>query len=162
MERVPRWGAAVVVAAVVLGLIVGFVATRDSGSKNQPSSEDASTGPVSPHVVDGHDLGAIADDTALKSKVEPDIGASTASTGAPATAGKRHPAVAPCESETRALQPGVEVLVYHATVTWQGTAAVVLGFSPAGTPVTSSPRRRPPTRVYVLARSGCRLLSFQS
>jgi len=156
-----RWAAVAVVVAVVLGVIVGFVATRDSGSKS-PASQDASAGPVSPQVVDAHDLGAINDDAALKSKVEPNVGAAAAATSAHATSSKTHRTVAPCESETRALQPGTEVLVYRATATWQGTPAVVLGFSPVGAPATSSPGRRPPTRVYVVARSGCRLLSFQS
>jgi hypothetical protein len=68
---------------------------------------------------------------------------------------------APCEGAARALQQGDQVLVYVASARWQGTPAEVLGFSPPGAQVTSSGRPAP-TRVYVLARSGCRLLVFQS
>src|SRR5436189_244750 len=50
----------------------------------------------------------------------------------------------------------------EATARWQGTPADVFGFSPPGAPATSSPGRPAPMRVYVLARSDCRLLVFQS
>jgi hypothetical protein len=151
MERFPRWAAVAVIAAVVLGVVVGVLATRDSGDSGKPKS----LGPVSTHVVDGGDLRDLNDDAALRAKVEPVLATS-------ASAPRSTQSATTCEGETRALQPGTEVLVYRATATWQGTPAVVLGFSPVGAPATNSPGRRPPTRVYVVARSGCRLLSFQS
>lgn len=177
--RLSRWAAIGGVAAVALGVLVGIVATRDTTSKHQFASRDTSSGPVSPTAVDGGDLGVVDDATALRAKVEPGVASSAAAPSAEAApsassspaaaaapAGARKQAatagVVPCEREARALQPGTEVLVYRATAAWQGTPAVVLGFSPADAPATTAPGRRVPTRVYVLARSDCRLLSFQS
>ncbi len=140
------------IGAIVVGVAVWLLVARDSGSK--PAHQPA--GPVAANVVEGADLGELKDDASLRAAVEPRVFASTSSVA-------RHrssQATWPCEREARALQPGTEVLVYRATATWQGTSAVVLGFSPPAAPAPSS--RRPPTRVYVLARSGCRLLSFQS
>src|SRR5207248_8173375 len=68
----------------------------------------------------------------------------------------------PCEANARALQPGTQVLVYRATARWQGTPAVVFGFSAQSPTSTRQAGRPSPTRVYVMARSGCRLLVFQS
>jgi hypothetical protein len=65
-----------------------------------------------------------------------------------------------CVPAARALQREPDVLVYVARATWQGTPADVLGFSPPGARTTGS--RPAPTRVYVLARSDCHLLVFQS
>ena len=184
---VPRWAALAGVAAVAVGVLVGLVATRDTGSRQNYAAVGESAGPVSSDVVNGGDLGEVDDDTALRQKLEPHMlqtqskaGASgEAATSAAASPPSSTPAegapsrgasagvekgsdrsAVPCEREARALQPGTEVLVYQATATWQGTPASVLGFSPPGAPATNS--RRVPTRVYVLARSDCRLLSFQS
>jgi hypothetical protein len=114
-------------------------------------------------LVEGGDLGDLADAQVLHDKLHPMFGA-----GRPVGAQPTVPAdrlhsrsPAPCEATARTLQPGDEVLVYVAGARWQGTPAEVLGFSPPDARATSSGRPIP-TRVYVLARSGCRLLAFQS
>jgi hypothetical protein len=91
--------------------------------------------------------------------------ASPATSAAPAPRPVRQPGPGEpprCEAQARKLQPAGAALTYVATARWQGTPADVLGFSPPGAPATSSPGRATPTRVYVLARSDCRLLVFQS
>jgi hypothetical protein len=191
--RVPRW-AALAGIAVAAGLVVAVVVVTRSG-RARPTSA-AAAAPVSAHLVDGGDLGEIADAQVLHDKLQPRLGASSAA-GGQAAAGARSPMAAPpatgsgagtsatatsaaaeagatvppkrlagrrpapCESTARALQPGQEILTYVAGARWQGAPAEVLGFSPADARGSGS-GRPVPTRVYVLARSGCRLLVFQS
>ena len=68
----------------------------------------------------------------------------------------------PCEAVARSLQPKGARLTSVATTIWQGTPADVFAFRPPGVPATSAPGRQTPRRVYVLARSDCHLLVFQS
>src|SRR5207248_10570812 len=107
------------------------------------------------------------------------FGAATGASGGAASAGSetaspsatRQPVPPPvtepgqpprCEAQARKLDSKGAALVYEATARWQGTPADVFGFSPSGAPATSAPGRPTPTRVYVLARSDCHLLVFQS
>jgi len=180
-----RLAAAVAAAAAVI--VVGFVVTRVTSSHTSPAK---ALGPAAPDVIHGGDLGDVNDALALRAKIQPSLGgaASAAAQGAPADAGqaapfrpggaaaaqsttdataspaeKAGPAAAPrCEAEARKLQPAGAVLLYEATARWQGMPADVFGFSPPGAPATSSPSRPAPTRVYVLRRSDCQLLVFQS
>jgi hypothetical protein len=144
-----------VVGAVALVVIIGLVVTRTSGSGDS-SNALTGAGPVSANLIRGGDLGDVDGDQALRQKIEP-----TLKTGASHTSQKPGPQPA-CAGEARKLQRSGPVLTYVATARWQGTAADVFGFSPPGAPATSSRGRPSPTRLYVLARSDCRLLVFQS
>jgi len=171
----------------VAALVVGVVVARVSTSNN---SSSAAKGPVSHNLVKAGDAGDVNNELTLRGIVEPALyqqapsgsgaagpfGGGTGSTsgeaagqtpGSPVTAPPARQAAGPrqtprCEAEARKLQPKGAVLVYEATVRWQGTPADVFGFSPPGAPATSAPGRRTPTRVYVLSRSDCHLLVFQS
>ena len=177
-----QWTVVVAAGAVAAALLVGLVVTRVGTSSR---SAKTAAGPVSTNLVRAGDLGDVGDAQALRSKIEPgltsagahapaDQGAApgeaaggAASKAAPqrqAVSGARPVAAeAPrCETAARALQRSRDVLVYVATARWQGTPADVFGFSPAAAPATSSPGRPTPTRIYVLARSDCHLLVFQS
>jgi hypothetical protein len=181
-DRRRQWTVVVAAGAVAAALLLGLVVTR-AGT----SSKSSKTAAVSSNLVRAGDLGNVDDAQGLRAKIEPrltqtaaqapDKGAASAAGqsgggggGAAATPERRAasearqaPAEAPrCEGAARALQPGRALLVYVATVRWKGTPADVFGFSPAGAPVTGSPGRPTPTRVYVLARSDCHLLVFQS
>jgi hypothetical protein len=188
--RVPRWAVLAGVGAIAAGLVFGaVVVTR--GDRARPASTAAAkgAGPVSAHLVEGGDLGDVADAQGLHDKLQPTLGAASTQAAAAArspapSAGKSDTATSgnavsgtalgtvpakrlagrrtvPCEAAARALQPGPQILTYVADARWQGTPAEVLGFSPADARGSSS-ARPVPTRVYVLARSGCRLLVFQS
>ncbi|MCU1451696.1 MAG: hypothetical protein JWP02_3866 [Acidimicrobiales bacterium] len=196
--RVPRWTAIAGAGAIAAGLVVGAV-VMTRGDRARPTSSLAAqaAAPVSAHLVEGGDLGEVADAQVLHDKLQPNLGGPSSAASAQGTAGARSPMAAtpaagsdtgasaktasgaapaggtvpakrlagrrpvPCEATARALQPGEEVLTYVADARWQGTPAEVLGFSPADAPGSGSGRPAP-TRVYVLARSGCRLLVFQS
>jgi negative regulator of sigma E activity len=183
-DRRRQWTVVVVAGAVAAALLVALVVTRVGTSSK---SSNTAAGPVSSNLVRAGDLGNVDDAQGLRAKIEPrltqtaaqapDKGAASAAgqsggggAGAAATPERRvasearqAPAEAPrCEGAARALQPGRALLVYVATARWKGTPADVFGFSPAGAPVTGSPGRPTPTRVYVLARSDCHLLVFQS
>jgi len=150
-----RWKVGAVVVVVVAAVIVGVVATRLAHSGGPPDGLRGA-GPVSAKLVRAGDLGTIESDEALRQKIEPAL-----RVGAPHTSEQPRPAPT-CAAEARKLQRNGPVLTYVATAQWQGTPADVFGFSPSGGPATSSPGRPSPTRLYVLARSGCRLLVFQS
>ena len=177
-----QWTVVIAAGAAAAAVIAGLVVTR-AGTSSKPS--DTAAGPVASNVVRAGDLGDVDDAQGLRAKIEPGLpamaaagpsanpGAAAGQTGGSAagaaterrtaSAARRAASEAPrCEAAARALQPGRDVLVYVATARWQGTPADVFGFSPAGAPATSSPGRPTPTRVYVLARSDCHLLVFQS
>jgi hypothetical protein len=139
----------------VAALVVGVVVARVSTSNN---SSSAPRGPVSHNLVRAGDVGDVNNELTLRGLVEPALYQQTAPARKPAGA-RQTPR---CETEARKLQPNGAVLVYEATARWQGTPADVFGFSPPGAPATSVPGRRAPTRVYVLSRSDCHLLVFQS
>lgn len=142
------------IGGVVVAVAVAIAITRSDTSSDSRSA----AGPVSTNVVRAGNLGDASDEQALREKVEPALTARASIT--PTTTSKAAPSR--CEPQARALQPAGAMLVYEATARWQGTPADVIGFSPPGAPKTTVPDRRPPTRVYVLARSDCRLLVFQS
>jgi hypothetical protein len=184
-RRRKQWTVVVAAGAVAAALLVALVVTRVGTSSR---SSKTAAGPVSTNLVRAGDLGDVDDAQALRAKIEPGLtttaGPQAAASGASGQAGgasagaangaeptattqKRALSAARtateqprCEAAARDLQPGRDVLVYVATARWQGTPADVFGFSPAGAPATSS--RPTPTRVYVLARSDCHLLVFQS
>jgi len=179
-ERRRQWTVVVAAGAVAAALLVGLVVTR-AGTSSKSSKTAA--GAVSPNLVRAGDLGDVGDAQGLRAKIEPQLtptaaahapskptpaagpaaGAGAQSTTDQRVASAARQTEAPrCEGAARALQRGRDLLVYVATARWQGTPADVFGFSPAGAPVTGSPGRPTPTRVYVLARSDCHLLVFQS
>jgi hypothetical protein len=114
-------------------------------------------------VTEGGDLGDVAGLDVLRSRTAPVTAQAPAAARAnagSATSGAAESAGVPpqpvqvgtraCEIEARAARPQVGVVVYAATLRYQGAPAVVLGFSPAaGTP---------PTVLLVLSQPGCRLL----
>jgi len=190
VTRRRRWTLVAAAGAAAAAALVGVLVTRVSTSHKTATTALGKAGPVSSQLVRAGDLGDVDDAQALRAKIEPGLPASAAPQaaagaeaaqpdtnagggivrGAPSTAtterralnAARAPAEPPrCEAAARTLQPGRAVLVYVATARWQGTAADVFGFSPEGAPATTSSRPTP-TRVYVLARSDCRLLVFQS
>ena len=151
-----RWKLVAVIGALAVAITVGIIVTR--GSSSGTSNALDKSGPVSADLVRAGALGDIAGEQALRDKIEPALrtgGAEEASTST---------ADAPlCTDQARKLQPKGASLTYVATAGWQGTPADVFGFSPPGAPATTGSAGRPhPTRVYVLARSDCRLLVFQS
>ena len=191
VTRRRRWTLVAVAGGAAAAVLVGVLVTGVSTSHKSSTAALRKAGPVSSQLVRAGDLGDVDDAQALRAKIEPGLPAAVApqaaagakaaqpDTGAgggiirggPSTAtatterralnAARAPSEAPrCDAAARTLQPGRAVLVYVATARWQGTAADVFGFSPEGVPATSS--RPTPTRVYVLARSDCRLLVFQS
>jgi hypothetical protein len=183
--------AGAVAAAVVVGLVVTRVSTShtSSTSSGPVASNIVRAGDLG-DINDDLALRA-AVETALPSAASNRRGAASvggdnesatgngASAGAAGVAGPANPTPGPsvtalptrpvagprqpprCEVQARQLDAKGAELTYEATARWQGTPADVFGFSPAGAP-TSSPGRPPPTRVYVLARSDCHLLVFQS
>jgi hypothetical protein len=179
-----RWTIVAAAGAVAAAALVGLVVTRIGTSHKSSTVAQEKAGPVSGQLIRAGDLGDVDDAQALRAKVEPGLPAKAGpQTAASPAAGDQSAGAAPstattqrralsaarttgepsrCEGVARTLQPGRVVLVYLATARWQGTPADVFGFSPAGAPATSSPGRPTPTRVYVLARSDCRLLVFQS
>ena len=150
-----NWKVIAVVAAVALVVVIGVVVTRQSGS-GESSNGLSGAGSVSAKLVHGGELGDIDSDQALRQTIEPAL-----KKGAPHTTQRPGPAPT-CAAEARTLQRSGPDLTYVATARWQGTPADVFGFSPSGAPATGSPVRPSPTRLYVLARSDCRLLVFQS
>ncbi len=139
----------VAIGVVAAAIVVGVVVTRSGGGPK-------SGGPVSTRLVRAGDLGNLSDAQALRARVEPALGrTSVAPSRSPAASLPR------CEQMARAMQPGNNVLVYVAAARWQGMAVDVYGFSPAGAP-PSAASHRAPVRVYVVARSDCRLVVFQS
>ncbi|MBV8160219.1 MAG: hypothetical protein JO265_04785 [Acidimicrobiia bacterium] len=163
----PRWQRAAVGGAIVVGVVavavgVGVVVTRAGGSHPSSTTPLAKDGPVSANLVRAGDLGPVEGDQALRAKIEPALTALGVRHQPATTATTAASAPPLCDGVARALQPRGATLAYLATALWQGTPADVLGFSPAGAPATTAPGRRPQTRVYVLARSDCRLLVFQS
>jgi hypothetical protein len=181
-QRRRQWTVVVAAGAVAAALLVGLVVTR-AGTSSKSSKTAA--GAVSPNLVRAGDLGDVDDAQGLRAKIEPQLtptaaarapgnptpaAGQTGGAGAQSTTERRVASAAQqtpteatrCERAARALHPGRDLLVYVATARWQGTPAEVFGFSPAGAPVTGSPGRPTPTRVYVLARSDCHLLVFQS
>jgi len=176
--------AAGIAAAVLVAGGVAALVGRSGSSSSKFAAASRRSGPVASNFIEAGDIGDLADDKTLKARVEPSLfateaGASAAAPApaaggaAPQTSGQpsaksdalRSAAAAgplPCEAKARALQPGAQVLVYRASARWQGTPAVVFGFT-AASPTPTRPSGKPsPTRVYVMARSGCRLLVFQS
>jgi hypothetical protein len=147
-----RWKLFVVGGAVVVAVVIGGVLTRSS-----PSPDPGTSGPVASNLVSAGNLGAVDGDQALRAKLEPAL-----SSGATRPGGTQQTALTLCGGAARKLQPQGSALAYIATADWQGTPAEVFGFNPPGAQATSSPGRPAPTRVYVLARSDCRLLVFQS
>src|SRR5205823_14201651 len=192
VTRRRRWTLVAVAGGAAAAVLVGVLVTGVSTSHKSSTAALRKAGPVSSQLVRAGDLGDVDDAQALRDKIEPGLPAASAPQataspsaqagtpgatgggivrGAPSTAtterrtlnAARAPSEAPrCDAAARTLQPGRAVLVYVATARWQGTAADVFGFSPEGVPATSSAVRPTPTRVYVLARSDCRLLVFQS
>lgn len=151
-----RWKLVAVIGALAVAIAIAIIVTRASTSST-PASLDKS-GPVSASLVRAGALGDVDGEQALRDKIEPALrtgGASQASGGT---------TDAPlCVVQARKLQPAGASITYVATARWQGTPADVFGFSPPGAPATTGSVGRPhPTRVYVLARSDCRLLVFQS
>jgi hypothetical protein len=151
-----RWKLVAVMGALVVAIAIGIIVTRSSTSSTSTSIENS--GPVSANLVRAGALGDVNGEQALRDKIEPALrtgGAQRASTSV---------SDAPlCTTQARELQPQGAPLAYVATARWQGTPADVFGFSPPGAPATTGAAGRPhPTRVYVLARSDCRLLVFQS
>jgi len=144
-----------VVGGIAVIVIIGVVVTRMSDDRSS-SSGLSGAGPVSAKLVRAGDLGDSDGDQTLRQRVEPALRA-----GAPHTSGQPGP-VPVCAAEARKLQRNGPALSYVATAQWQGTPADVVGFSPSGGPAKSSPGRPSPTRLYVLARSDCHLLVFQS
>ena len=180
-----RWKVLAVAGAVAAAIVIGVVVTRASTSHKTSKTALGKAGPVSSNLVQAGDLGNVDDSLALRAKIQPGLPApasapaaegqasSGGAAGARAESGTEQRALsatkpttasqAPkCEAAARALQPQGAVLVYEAIARWQGTPADVFGFSPPGPPATSAPGRPTPTRVYVLARSDCHLLVFQS
>jgi len=181
-----RWKVFAVAGAVAAAAVIGVVVTRASTSDKSHNAALGKAGPVAKDLVRAGDLGDVDDAQALRARIQPGLpagaamqgqaqaatpaapgsgaGAATNGAAAPVQRGLRAASgEAPrCEAAARALQPSGAVLVYEATARWQGTPADVFGFSPPGSPATSVPGRPPPTRVYVLARSDCHLLVFQS
>jgi hypothetical protein len=175
-RRLVTAAAGIAAAVLVAG---GVVALVHRGASRSSSTASRALGPVAANVVEAGDLGDLADDKALKAQVEPSLStteaapaagaAGAAASKAPAQTGAKSEALRsssarplPCEAQARALQPGTQVLVYRAAARWQGTLAVVFGFTAAGPTPTRSAGALSPTRVYVMARSGCGLLHFQS
>jgi hypothetical protein len=147
-----RWKLFAVGGAVVVVVVIGVVLTRRS-----PSPDPAGRGAVASSLVSAGDLGPLDGEQALRAKLEPALsGRATRPSGTQQIARSR------CEGAARNLQPQGAALAYVATAGWQGTPAEVFGFNPRGAPATSAPGRPAPTRVYVLARSDCHLLVFQS
>ena len=132
-------------------MVLGAVLTRGSPSNN------STAGPVASNVVWAGDLGVVDGEQALRAKLEPALVAKNTH-----PTGTQQIQRTQCEATARKLQPQDAALAYVATTNWQGTSAEVFGFNPPGAPATSSPGRPAPTRVYVLARSDCHLLVFQS
>jgi hypothetical protein len=143
-----------VVGAVAAVIVIGVLVARSSTSGD---SGKTGAGPVSSNLVHAGELGNVADVQGLKAKIEPGLPGR-----APGVTRASSSDAAKCETAARALQPQATTLVYVATARWQGTDAEVFGFSPPGAPATTAPGRPSPTRVYVLARSDCHLLVFQS
>jgi hypothetical protein len=181
-----RWKVFAVAGAVAAAAVIGVVVTRAGTSHKSPTAALGKAGPVSKDLVRAGDLGDVDDAQALRAKIQPGLpagaavrGQAQAATPAAPGAGAGAPAnrsaataqrglsaaageTPRCEAAARALQPSGAALVYEATARWQGTPADVFGFSPPGSQATSVPGRPTPTRVYVLARSDCHLLVFQS
>jgi len=150
-----RWKLVGVIGALAVAIAIAIVITRGSTSSTSASLEKS--GPVSGSLVRAGALGNIDGEQALRAKIEPALH----SGDTPTSAGTSDSPL--CTSQARKLQPAGAPLTYVATARWQGTAADVFGFSPLGAPATTGSAGRPhPTRVYVLARSDCRLLVFQS
>ena len=142
------------VGAAAVAVIIGVAITRVTSGGSSPSDKAL---PTSASLIRAGNLGDVADEQQLRAKLEPTL----LGNGAPSTA--RSTSTEPrCTAAAHTLQPAGAVRVYEATATWRGAAADVFGFSPPGAPATSSPRHPTPTRVYVLARTDCRLLVFQS
>ncbi|TMK89108.1 MAG: hypothetical protein E6G57_03290 [Actinobacteria bacterium] len=147
-----RWKLILVVGALVAAVVIGLALTR-----SPTASHSAKTGPVSANMMWAGDLGAVDGVQALRAKLEPVLAAS----GTRPT-GTQQIERSSCEGAARKLQPSGVALAYGARTRWQGTPAEVFGFNPPGVRATSAPGRPAPTRVYVLARSDCHLLVFQS
>ena len=151
-------------AAIILGLAV-----TGCSSPNHSSQPLGQNGPTARNLIRAGDLGAVPDELALRTALEPALaaGSKTASPPKPSAGQPLR-----CEGVARGLQPPGAALAFVATTSWRGTPAEVFGFSPPGAPSTamptatttapSSPGRPNPMRVYVLARPNCQLLVFQS
>jgi hypothetical protein len=173
-----------IAAALLLVLGAAFGLTRLTGSDRSERAttgaatrESATAGTGSPAPVALGDLGEIAGDEALRAVVEPSVAqfsAGAARVPAPSSAQDQSryqdalekrtdagPAAAGaartrtvCSGAARALDPANVRPVAEGTATWQGTPADVLVYGVEERPGSA--------RVYVLARDGCRVLSFQS
>lgn len=174
-----RWWLPGSAAAAVLAIVVLTVAvirgglggggdeqtdTALSGGRGEQGTAALESGvPPPAQTFDAGDLGDVADVATLRSRVGAlaQAGGRSAAPAAPTPPGVAADAAAPqpsvvgtrvCEAEARTARPSLGVVVYSATLRWQGTPAVVLGFAdrPGGQPVT----------LLVLAPSGqCRVLA---
>ena len=149
-----------IAAAAAVAVGVAALAGHGGSGGSKFAAASRSSGPVAANVVEAGDLGDLPDDKALKARVEPSLSTDEAAPSAAPLAGATGAAAPetttqtarptakqetlrstsarplPCEAQARALQPGTQLLVYRATARWQGTPAVVFGFTGAG-PVTT-------------------------
>jgi len=157
-----RRQAALVIGAVVATVLVALGAVALAGRGGAGGSRRSQgAGPVAGALVDAGDLGEVADAQALRQRVEPALPTTGTSGTAQSAKRTRGPSL-PCEAETRRLHPTSQLLVYRAAARWQGTPAVLFGFTGTA-PAPARPAGKPtPTRVYVMSRADCELLVFQS
>ena len=170
------WLAAAVAAAVLAAVGLSSLLSVYGGSPNQattaagPAREStAPGGGVAGPTADSSaaapaaaaDLGDIADPATLVARARPGLPAGTtppaAALPAPTPAGAPLSGSAgpgplvggtrPCEAQARSRQPSLGAVVYFATASRAGVAAVVLGFSTGPDPG--------PVTLLLLARDGC-------
>ena len=132
----------VVAVAVLLGVAVAAVAVVARGN-NADQLEQAS-------VADGGDLGSQSDPLALSEQLAPAL----ADTREGSATGSAPPADAPCADSPSALPEGQADLVYTASVDWEGTPAIVLGYRTQDESLARI--------LLVVAKDDCRLLVTQS
>ena len=180
-RRAGTWAGGIAAATLlVLGAAFGLsqLSNRDgnqlatTGAKvSAPASEagdqaGTSAGPATAtEVSELGDLGALTDTAALRALVQPtlaqlDAGAPPAAERAAPDAnqqfrsGAKQATVRRCADAARALDPANLRPAAAGIATWQGTPAEVFVYAVEGRPGAA--------RVYVLARSDCRVLEFQS
>lgn len=183
-----RWAVLVSAAAAVVVAIglVGYLARTDDGNGRRtdtalapaPTVDQrlgapsvAGNGTTSDSLVEGANLGEVADGRALVEKVGPEVNGPSAA----AAAATDNPVVAPpnqaqgpsgsvggvkgpqevgtraCELQARSIDPGAGPLAYVASATQGGAPATVLGFAPPG--------GGRPLSLFLMAQDGCRLLA---
>jgi hypothetical protein len=174
-RRLATWAGGVAAATLLLlGAAFGLSQLSNQGGSNAELTQtgaSTTTGrgeaAAATAVAELGDLGALTDTAALRAVVQPTLAQLTADapTAERATPGAAQQfaagdsarlgkAARRCVDAARALDPANVRPAAAGRATWQGTPAEVLVYAVDGRPGAA--------RVYVLARTDCRVLEFQS